>query len=111
MRENLYVRRYESSTGINNDASTPASHMVYRDSLKELCVRVLKFQATAVCYYSRIGTLRIGADMVKWDEWDTLLLDVKTQEGVFKASYELLKDEISQEESGMFIAPGDFAHL
>jgi hypothetical protein len=98
MREELYRNRYESSTSNGDLKGFEKSHIGYRDTLKELYLRILKFQATSVCYYSKHGALKVGRDMVKWDDWDSLLSDIETQERSFLAVNELWKDKTYEEE-------------
>lgn len=92
MRENLYSRLYESSSSDQDGKAFLPSHIVYRDALKELYTRILKFQATSVCYYSRNGAFRVGLDMVRWDSWESLLANIKTQEEEFRKINEIWKD-------------------
>lgn len=83
MREDLYSRRYESKSGGRDRKDFLPSHVGYRDTLKELYTRILKFQAASINYYSKNVASRGIRDMVKWDNWDSLLADVKTQEIAF----------------------------
>ncbi|CZR67570.1 uncharacterized protein PAC_17469 [Phialocephala subalpina] len=91
MRQKLYERQYKvanSSEGLHE----------YRDTLKELYVRILKFEAKCVCYYSKNQVSRLSRDIAKWDMWDSLLQDVTVQEGEFVKVYKIWKDLIAQEE-------------
>lgn len=97
MRENLYVRRWEQNSGKHDREAFLPSHQEYRDTLKELYVRVLKFQATSVCYYSKHGALRTGLDVIKWDNWDSLLEEVKNQDLVLCQTYDILNDSRAEE--------------
>jgi hypothetical protein len=78
--------------------SRKSDHQEYRDTLKELYVRVLKFQARAICYFSKQHIFRQGLDLVRWDDWDSLAGDISKQEDVFKSVYEFWKDSLAQEE-------------
>jgi hypothetical protein len=91
MREDLYSRQ--------TLLSRKSDHQEYRDTLKELYVRVLKFQARAICYFSKQHIFRQGLDLVRWDDWDSLAGDISKQEDVFKSVYEIWKDSLAQEES------------
>ena len=90
MRQKLYERRYE----VNSEGQ----HYEYRDTLKELYIRILKFQAKSICYYSRSEALRLGRDVVKWDSWDSMLQDITGQEVTFTKIYDIWKDFVAGEE-------------
>jgi hypothetical protein len=90
MRQKLYERQYETN-------SSDKLHE-YRDTLKELYSRILKFEAKIVCYYSKNEASRLGRDVVKWDKWDSMLQDVTVQEGAFLQVYDIWKDLIAREE-------------
>jgi hypothetical protein len=90
MRQKLYERRYDT----NNEDQLHE----YRDTLKELYIRILKFQAKSVCYYSKNDASRLGRDVVKWDNWDSLLEDIRVQEVAFTQVYDIWKDLIAREE-------------
>jgi hypothetical protein len=90
MRQRLYERRY--------DANNEDQQHEYRDTLKELYIRILKFQAKIVCYYSKNDASRLGRDVVKWDNWDSLLEDITVQEVAFTQVYDIWKDLIAGEE-------------
>jgi N-terminal domain of NWD NACHT-NTPase len=96
-RESLYHRRYESNSA-EQDRDFLPFHLGYRDTLKELYAKILKFQATAVCYYSRSGGIRVSSDMIKMDSWDSLLADIRAQEMEFSKINDLWKDTKFEEE-------------
>jgi ankyrin repeat domain-containing protein 50 len=98
IRESLYRRRYESNSSNNDHDDLLPSHIAYRDTLKELYTRILKYQATVVCYYSKNTATRVISDMVKHDDWDSLLDYIKTQEEEFCKINELWKDNKYEEE-------------
>lgn len=98
IRENLYRCRYESGNNNCDPDGFLSSHVGYREALKELYTRILKFQATSVCYYSKNTPFRIGLDMAKWNNWDSLLADIKTAEKGFSAINDLWKDTRYEEE-------------
>lgn len=91
MRQNLYERQYKTGN------SSEELHE-YRDILKELYIRILKFEAKCVCYYSKNAANRLGRDVAKWDMWDSLLQDIMVQEGEFVKAYEIKEDLIAQDE-------------
>ncbi len=91
MRQRLYERQYKAV-----DSSEELHE--YRDTLKELYVRILKFEAKCVCYYSKNQMSRLSRDVAKWDLWDSMLQDVVVQEGDFVKLYEIWKDLIARDE-------------
>lgn len=97
IRENLYYCQWECKTNKIEDGTFVHSHRQYRDTLKELYVRVLKFQASCVCYCSKNGLLQFGRDVVKWDKWDAMLDEIQTQDTVFCSVYDLMKDAREEE--------------
>lgn len=98
IREELYQRRYESSTGGANLESSLQARTGFRNSLRELYMRILKFQVKCVCYYSENGVLRLARDFVKWDDWDSLLQEIEDQEMSFQTITDACKDERYEEE-------------
>lgn len=96
MREDLYQRRYESDS--SDGKSFQVSHILYRDTLKNLYVQILKVQATSICYLSKNDAFRLGLDMIKWNDWKSAMSDVQKQEDSFRAVYDIRKDQIYQEE-------------
>ncbi|KAI0100295.1 ankyrin repeat-containing domain protein [Nemania sp. FL0031] len=79
--EELYDRRYEelsSQHDLSLHFKTP-----YRNALEKLYRQILKFQVTSYCYYASSTFSRLGKDMVKWNEWDTLLDEIKEGENEF----------------------------
>lgn len=98
MREDLYNRRYESKSSDQDRKAFLPSHVGYKDTLKELYTRILKFQAASICYYSKNAASRGMRDMVKWDNWDSLLADIKTQEMAFRGINELWRDAKYEED-------------
>jgi hypothetical protein len=90
MREDLYFRRYESKTD-KQELSHPF-HTAYEDTLEMLYRQILKFQAKSYCYYTNNAAFRLGLDVIKWNEWDTLLEDIKKQEAVFVRVSETWRD-------------------
>lgn len=81
MREELYVRRYESKT--RDDQSFQQSHREYKNGLERLYRQVLKFQATTYCYFTNDSASRLLSDMIKQNNWDQLIDGVREQEAMF----------------------------
>lgn len=98
MQENLYHRRWEANANRNNRNGFAPAHKGYRDTLKELYVLVLKYQATSVCYFTKNGKHRFFADMAKLDDWKSLLADVKRQDKEICLAYNRLNDIRIEEE-------------
>ncbi|KAH6849839.1 ankyrin repeat-containing domain protein [Chaetomium sp. MPI-CAGE-AT-0009] len=96
MWEDLYVRRYEAKPGTQE--SSPASHAEYKNALEELYRSILKYQVTAYEYYSRSSAFRIGLDMIIWDDWETLLDEIREQERVFTVVSAIWRDMKYDEE-------------
>jgi hypothetical protein len=101
MWEELYARRYESKATDergSRDSSFTVSHVEYRNALESLYKEILRFQVSSYCYYTHHSTSRLGRDMVKWDDWDTLLDDVRQRECVFKDVCDIWRDMKYDEE-------------
>ncbi|KAJ4423002.1 hypothetical protein N0V82_002396 [Gnomoniopsis sp. IMI 355080] len=84
-REALYQRRYENK----QEVDSTASGTYYYESFKSLCIKILTFQTTCVGALSRNLLIR---DMFKWEDWDTLMAAVNTQERDLQQTEDLLKD-------------------
>lgn len=96
MWEDLYIRRYETKTGVQE--SRPVSHAEYKNTLEVLYRTILKYQVTSYCYYARNSAFRLGLDMVKWDDWTTLLDAIREEERVFDLVSTIWRDMIYDEE-------------
>ena len=98
MREALYHRRYESTDHGESKREFETSHISYRDALRALYVKILSFQATSVCFLSKRTFSRVTADMVKWNDWDNMLAEIKKQENTLKSIEEQWRDMKYDEE-------------
>jgi hypothetical protein len=98
MREALYHRRYESTNHGEPKREFAALHISYRDTLRALYVKILNFQATSVCFFSKNTFSRVTADMVKWNGWDNMLAEIKEQENILKCIEEQWRDMKYDEE-------------
>ena len=96
MWEDLYNRRYESKTGILE--SRQETHTEYKSALAALYRSILKYQITSYCYYARTSAFRLGLDMVKWDDWDALLDEIREEERLFTAVTTVWRDMKYDEE-------------
>lgn len=98
MREALYHQRYESVDHGESRREFVASHISYRDALRALYGKILNFQATSVCFLSKDTFSRVTADMVKWNDWDNMLAEIKEQENILKSIEEQWRDMKYEEE-------------
>ncbi|PKK54169.1 hypothetical protein CI102_1362 [Trichoderma harzianum] len=90
MREELYVECYEK--GRHSHERFRQSHTQYKTSLEKLYRQILKFQATACCYYSEDSTRRHIVDAFKGNGWASLVGGVREQERNFAAVEEMWRD-------------------
>lgn len=98
MREALYDRRYGHKVSDEDRLILQSTHVMYRETLKKLYVQILKFEAGSICYFSKNGGSRLALDMIKWDNWDLALSEIRTREDAFCNVYEIWKDQRDQEE-------------
>ncbi|KAI0903459.1 ankyrin repeat-containing domain protein [Ustulina deusta] len=96
MWEDLYVRRYESES--SDHKSSMLSHAAYKNTLEKLYRHILKFQATSYCYYTRKTASRLGLDILKWNEWDNMLNEIRDKELGFSAIRGIWRDMKYDEE-------------
>ncbi|KAL7935792.1 ankyrin repeat-containing domain protein [Trichoderma chlorosporum] len=90
MREELYIRRYESKAQDNQ--LFPQSHREYKNGLERLYRKILRFQATSYCYYSKTSASRFSSDMVKWNDWDQLIDEIREEESLFNRLNDTWRD-------------------
>jgi hypothetical protein len=91
MRESLYHRRYELNSNYESKGFSN-SHIGYRDALRALYVKILSFQAISVCFLSKNTLIRFGSDIVKRNDWDNMLAEIKNQENTLKSTEKQLQD-------------------
>lgn len=115
MREELFIRRCESGTGParpqgispkiykvqftipSSSFRAKANQKSEQDGLEKLYRQILTLQAEAYCYYAG-NTSRLARDIVKWDDWKSLLDAVKDQEYSFSQLNKVWKDAKYDEE-------------
>ena len=97
MWEDLYVRRYEAKSQ-TQELLSPASHTEYKSALEQLYRSILKYQVTSYDYYIRNSAFRLGLDMIKWDDWEGLLDEIREQERGFIAVSAMWRDMKYDEE-------------
>lgn len=102
MWEELYIRRYASKdtseAGGREASFAVVSHVEYKSALESLYKEILRFQVSGYCYYAHNAASRISRDVVRWDDWDTLLEGVRERERVFSAIRESWRDMKFDEE-------------
>lgn len=84
MWEILYIRRCDSTmsqTGQSTDSLL--ERIAFKEALEKLYGEILRFQIGSYCYYDSNAALRIGQDIIKWNEWDLLLENIRIQEARF----------------------------
>ncbi|KUJ09733.1 uncharacterized protein LY89DRAFT_761415 [Mollisia scopiformis] len=84
-REDLYQQHRDSEQTKAYESSNRLPDTLYRDTLKKL--------------YVENGAFRLGLDIVKWNDWDSALGEVRKRENNFKAVYMIWKDKNYQDDS------------
>jgi N-terminal domain of NWD NACHT-NTPase len=98
IREAIYRSRYETKNGNPMQDSPAISHIKYRDTLKNLYVQIITFQATYVSFLSGNTGKRWAQDIVNWKEWDKMVEDIVQKNNDIKSMDELWRDQRQQEE-------------
>ncbi|RFU78126.1 hypothetical protein TARUN_4117 [Trichoderma arundinaceum] len=98
MREELYTRRRESNTIVDDYTTALPSHGVYRSSLAALYQCILAFQAQSYGYYSRNAAFQLGLDTVQCDGWGQLMDEIRQQESVLNYVEKTWRDKLFYEE-------------
>lgn len=84
MWETLYIRRCETNTGEMEHSSRPIiEHIAFKEALERLYREILRFQIISYCYYDSNSAVRLGQDMIEWNEWNNLLENIQEQEQRF----------------------------
>lgn len=84
MWECLYIRRCETSDSqISKLFPSSIERIAFKDSLEILYQEILRFQIGSYCYYDTNAALRLGQDIIKWNEWDKILEKIREQESRF----------------------------
>lgn len=95
MREELYHRRYKPCDSISGSEIV---HDDYKRTLEALYREILRFQMASYCYYANNGAFRLGLDIVKWNNWDSLMDKVREKNQVFIQVSEIWRDMQYDEE-------------
>ncbi|KAL7799329.1 ankyrin repeat-containing domain protein [Trichoderma afarasin] len=90
MREELYIEGRDHEFLVRDHQRFQHSHREYKAALERLYRQILKFEATSCCYYS--SKFRIGLDVVKWNDWEQLVGDVREKEQSFAAIEQIWRD-------------------
>jgi hypothetical protein len=93
--EELYRRRYEATSG---PQTAFVAHIEYKTALADLYQSILKYQVTAYNYYSQNSAFRLGLDAIKWNDWESLLNEIREKERVFTAITQSWRDMKYDEE-------------
>lgn len=80
MREELYKRRYERETNYDDPTHLSLEHETYKDSLRDLYIKILSFLATCSVYLSHNTAMRTARSMIAWDGWADLNAEILAQE-------------------------------
>ncbi|KAL7932058.1 ankyrin repeat-containing domain protein [Trichoderma chlorosporum] len=92
MREEIYIRRYESQPSGHEDLEFQQSHRQYKAALERLYRQILRFQAKSCCYYTNSSASRHGLAAVRWNDWDQLINDVRKRDTEFAAVEQIWRD-------------------
>ncbi len=95
IREALYSHSYDHNTVRKNE--TLPVHVSYREELKILYVKILKFQATCFCHLTKGTTSMTIRDITAWDKWDALVAEIDLQSDNVKSIEEQWRDLKLQE--------------
>lgn len=98
MREILYHERYESTDSQMSMVKFESLHNEYRDMLKKLYTEILRFQITSICFLSKHPVGIVMRELVKWNDWDSMLAEIRGQETVLKSVEQQWRDMKIDEE-------------
>jgi hypothetical protein len=90
MRESVYEQRAKCNNSDEEQTLSEESDALYRATLKDLYIEILKFQANVIKHMSKNGAFRLGLDMIKWQNWESS--DIQTKEADLCKLYDLRKD-------------------
>jgi len=90
--EDGYRRRYEKGK-IEHDKSNQLSADIYKTALKELYIRILRFQAQSISQFSRNLISGTAHAVLKLDDWDALLGEIKEHEAKCECLFDGLKTQ------------------
>ena len=93
MYESAFHQRFETNgKGLSHNELDLVSEG-YKSALKELYIRILKFQARSVCQLSRNVVSGGFRSVLKIDDWDSLLEDIRLQEASCQTFFDSVKDQ------------------
>lgn len=84
MWESLYIRRCEATISQTGQSTNSLlERIAFKEALEKLYQEILRFQIGSYCYYDTNAALRIGQDIIKWNQWDVMLGNIRNQEEKF----------------------------
>ncbi|KAM0522461.1 hypothetical protein ACHAPE_002051 [Trichoderma viride] len=92
LREGLYSRRYALEKMTDGCQSPSLDHLAYKRALEAQYRNILRFQAETYCHLAKNAAHRFGLDAVKWNDWEAMIDDVRSQEDALAALDNLWHD-------------------
>lgn len=93
----MYNQSYEARQGMKIKDLDVSQHETWQHELKLLYVKILKFQATCICHSMRGTAGRTISDMVLWNNWKDLRVEIETRRENLEAIEVLWRDFKLQE--------------
>lgn len=72
--------------------SSNLDHLAYKRALEAQYRKILRFQAETFCHFAKNAAYRLGLDVVKWNDWEAMIDDVRLQEDALAALDSLWHD-------------------
>lgn len=76
----MYKRRYERDISKDDRRQSSLEHTTYKDYLRDLYIKILKFLATCTVYLDHNALVRTAREMATWDGWEDLSAEILDQE-------------------------------
>ena len=92
MWEELYIRGYEGNWKLRNREPCPVPHAEYKSALAALYRSILMYLITSYCHNFKSPAFRRGSDLIKWEDWATMLDEIRENERVFDAVSTVWRD-------------------
>lgn len=100
-REILYHRRCESGNYQNLTSESKVLHGQYKNALKMLYVKILGFHVSSICFLSKHTPSRVMEELLKWNDWNSMLAEIKGQEAVLRLTEDHWRDMKYDEECNL----------
>lgn len=71
LREETYDMRYTQTESKRVSLISSSSQAVYRSTMKDLYVEILKFEAKVIHFFSNKKGKRLAQEMIMWNDWQT----------------------------------------